>query len=95
MCISFQELLQSHRDIIKDINEIQCGKDEETTHHMVLTLRRSDVCKLPTQHTIQPIDILNIVLSITIILIIVKLSYDCYNFRVYGHLPWIVMKLPF
>lgn len=92
----FQELLQRNREIIKDVNEIQCGKLEgdEIIYYAVLALKRSDVCILNSEHTIQPIDILNVALAMTIMFIIIKLCYDYYNFRFYGQLPWIVTKLP-
>lgn len=86
--------MQSHRDIIKDINEIQCSArdGDEIVFYSVLALKRNDVCILTTEYTIQPIDMLNVVLAMIIIFIVIKLSYDCYNFRVYGQLPWIVTK---
>lgn len=86
--------MQSHRDIIKDANEIQCGKREGDVIKLysVLALKRNDVC-ITTEDTIQPIDMLNVVMATFIIFIIFKLIYDFYNFRAYGHLPWIVTKM--
>lgn len=93
-----QELLQSHRAIIKDVNEIQCIKQsdngDKVHFYSVLGLKRSEVCIISTEYVIEPIDILNIVLALLVIFILVKLSYDCYNYRTYGHLPWIVSKMP-
>lgn len=62
--------------------------------YSVLALKRHDVCILATEYAIQPIDMLNGVLATLIIFVIVKLSYDYYNFRAYGQLPWIVTKMP-
>lgn len=90
--------MQSHRAIIKDVNEIQCskkvGNGDEVYFHSVLGLKRSDVCILSTEYAIQLLDILNVVLAILIILVLMKLSYDCYNYRTHGHVPWIVTKMP-
>ncbi|XP_031627788.1 protein singed wings 2 isoform X2 [Contarinia nasturtii] len=93
--LKFQDLLQSHRSVIKDASEIQCIKHDgdNTILYPVLALKRHDIC-ISTEHTIQPIDMLNVVLATLIIFIICKLTYDYYNFRVRGHLPWIVTKIP-
>lgn len=95
--LRFQELLQAHRSIIKDFSEIKCeyiNDDGELVHNSVLALKRGDVCILPTENTIQPLDLLNAVMATLIVFIIVKLSYDYYHYRKSGRLPWLVTKMP-
>lgn len=93
--ILFQELLQIYRETIKDASVIQCVKREndDTIFYPVLALKRNDVC-ISIEYTIQPIDMLSVFLAISVIFIVFKLIYDYYNFRAYGHLPWIVTKMP-
>lgn len=60
----------------------------------VISLNRGDVCVVPTEYSIQPIDMLNIVLALLIVFIFVKLGYDYYHYKKYSKLPWFVTKLP-
>lgn len=93
----FQDFLQKHRDIIKDVTDIQCeyiDDNDKMLTSSVLALKRGDVCQLPTDPTMQPIHLLNLILTILILFIVVKLSYDYYHYRKSGRLPWIVTKLP-
>lgn len=95
--LRFQELLQAHRSIIKDFSDIQCqyvDEDGELATNSVLALKRGEVCALPTENSIQPLDLLNGVMATLIVFIIVKLSYDYYHYRKSGRLPWLVTKMP-
>lgn len=92
----FQELLQRHRELIKDVSDIRCehlNDDGNIIRDSVLALKRNDICKID-EPAIRPIDWLNIVLAILIVSIVSKLSYDYYYYRKYGRLPWIVTKMP-
>lgn len=86
-----------YRTLIKDVNNVTCkyveGDDNFGTS--VLKLDRIDVCvPSSSEYSIQPIDLLNIVLGLLIIFVFVKLGYDYYNYKRYSKLPWIVTKLP-
>lgn len=92
----FQELLQRHRELIKDVNDIRCvytDDDGNILKSSVLALKRHDICEIDDP-AIKPIDLLNILLAILIIFIVSKLSYDYYYYRRSGRLPWIVTKMP-
>lgn len=94
--LRFQELLQAHRSIIKDFSDIRCefiNPDGEIATDSVLALNRGDVCVLPTENSIQPIDLLNAIMAALILFIIFKLIYDYYHYRKSGRLPWLVTKM--
>lgn len=94
--LRFQEFLQKHRQIVSDSTNVTCSypDNDERGKKLVLSLKRGDVCKLPSQYLIHPLDMLNIILAILIILIVTKLIYDYYHYRKSGKLPWIVAKMP-
>lgn len=96
--LRFQELLQKHRDIIRDVSDIRCqyidSGDKEKLANSVLALKRGDICELSTKYRIQLIDLVNGVLATLILFIVCKLSYDYYHYRKSGRLPWIVTKMP-
>lgn len=85
-----------YHTIIRDSHNITCKYIEGDENFMteVLTLERNDVCKLPKESKILPLDLLNGVLASLIVLILGKLAYDYYHYRKSGRLPWIVTKLP-
>lgn len=92
----FQELLQRHRELIKDVNDIRCEHvtdDGNILHNSVLALKRTDICKIDVP-AIPLIDWLNIGMAVLIVFIVSKLSYDYYYYRKSGRLPWIVTKMP-
>lgn len=82
--------------VISDSGNVTCKyvEGDQNFRSQVLSLRRGDVCKLPTEHKIQPLDLLNGILGTLIILVLGKLAYDYYRYRKYGALPWIVTKIP-
>lgn len=92
----FQEILQQYHSIIKDIDNITCKyvEGDNLFTRKVLTLQRSEVCKLPTENKIHPLDLLNGILASLIVLILSKLGYDYFRYRRYGKVPWIVSKMP-
>lgn len=94
--LRFQNLLQKYISIIIDASNVTCKyiEGDDNFGNSVLALKRGDVCKLPTEYTIRPLDLLNGVLASLIILIFSKLSYDYYHYRKSGRLPWIVTKMP-
>lgn len=94
--MKFRELLMKYHTIIRDSHNITCKYIEGDENFMteVLTLERNDVCKLPKESKILPLDLLNGVLASLIVLILGKLAYDYYHYRKSGRLPWIVTKLP-
>lgn len=67
---------------------------DDNLGNAVLALKRSDVCKVQSQHSIQPLDLINTVLASLIFLVLGKLAYDYYYYRKMGRLPWIVTKMP-
>lgn len=94
--LRFQELLRKYNTIIMDASNVTCkyieGDDNFGT--AVLAIKRSDVCKIPTEYTVYPLDLLNAVLASLIVFIFAKLGYDYYHYRRSGRLPWIVTRLP-
>ncbi|XP_055694878.1 protein singed wings 2 [Lutzomyia longipalpis] len=92
----FQELLMKYHTIIKDYTNITCKYIEGDSNFRtsVITLNRGDVCKLPSEYRIQPIELLNGILASLIILVLGKLAFDYYHYKRYGRVPWIVTKLP-
>lgn len=97
-----------YHTIIKDSNDVICkysSNDNNNNNNnydidnviikqQVLSIERNDICKLPDENKIQPIEILNIVLTLLICFTLIKLAYDYYNYRQYGRLPWIITKIP-
>lgn len=94
--LRFQELLQKYHTIIVDAANVTCKyiEGDDNFGNSVLAIKRSDVCKVPTENKIQPIDLLNVVLASLILFVLSKLAYDYYHYRRSGRLPWIVTKLP-
>lgn len=94
--LRLQDLLQKYHSIINDASNVKCKYIEGDNNfgNSVLALKRGDVCKLPTEYKIRPLDLLNGVLATLIILIFSKLFYDYYHYRKSGRLPWIVTKMP-
>lgn len=94
--VRFQDLLQKYHTIINDASNVTCKyiEGDDNFGKSVLALKRGDVCKLPTEYRIRPLDLLNGVLASLIILIFSKLAYDYYHYRKSGRLPWIVTKMP-
>lgn len=92
----FQELLRKYNTVIKDAMDVTCKyiEGDDNFGAQVLSLTRSDVCKLSTEYKVQPLDLLNGVLGALIILVLGKLGYDYYHYRKSGRLPWIVTKMP-
>lgn len=92
----FQELLMRFHTVIKDADNVTCKYIEGDTNFgaQVTRLKRGDFCKLNTEYRIQPLDLLNGVLSTLIVLVLGNLAYDYYHYRKSGRLPWIVTKLP-
>lgn len=92
----FQEMLMEYQDQIRDANEIKCCyvQGDENSMSPIMGLSRASVCRLPTEYSIQALDLLNIVLASLIILVLGKLAYDYYYFKRTGRLPWIVTKMP-
>lgn len=97
--LRFQELLQKYRSITMDVTNITCrlvvgDPKANILIKNVLKINRNEVCKMPSDYTIPLLDLLNVVLGSLIILIFSKLGYDYYQYRKYGRLPWMVMKMP-
>lgn len=94
--LRFQELLRKYHTIIVDSSNVTCKyiEADDNMGNSVLALKRSDVCNMPTESQIQPLNLLNAVLGSLIVLILGKLAYDYYYYRKLGRLPWIVTKLP-
>ncbi|GAB0086504.1 Cytoplasmic phosphatidylinositol transfer protein 1 [Sergentomyia squamirostris] len=92
----FQELLMKYHTIIKDYTNITCKyiEGDDNFRTSVITLNRGDVCKLPSEYRIQPIELLNGILAFLIFLTLGKLAFDYYHYKRYGKVPWIVTKLP-
>lgn len=92
----FQNLLRKYHAIIVDSANVTCKYTEgaDNFRSSVLALTRGDVCIVPSQYHIQPLDLLNAVLASLIVLILAKLAYDYYYYRKFGRLPWIVTKMP-
>ena len=47
-----------------------------------------------TMDEVHMLDILNAVMSVLIIIIAVKLTYDWYNYRKTNQIPWIARRMP-
>lgn len=60
----------------------------------VTSLSRSVVCREGSPPLIEPLDLLNIILALLIVLVLGKLCYDYWTFKRTGKLPWIVAKMP-
>lgn len=92
----FQELLMRFRTVIRDAANVTCKYIEGDANFgaQVMRLRRGDFCKLPNEHMVKPLDVLNVVLGTLIVLVSGKLGYDYYHYRKSGRLPWIVTKIP-
>lgn len=92
----FQELLQKHYTLIKDVNKIECKyiEGDNLFKRDILSLKRSEVCKTAASNSIHALDWINGILASLIILILSKLGYDYYRYRRYGKVPWIVSKMP-
>lgn len=92
----FQELLQKYYNVIKDVSKIECKyvEGDNLFTRVVLTLKRTEVCKNSTENSIHALDLLNGILASLIILIVSKLIYDYYRYKKYGKVPWIVSKMP-
>lgn len=85
-----------YHTVIRDAANVTCKyiEGDDNFGAQVMRLKRGDFCKLPNEHGIQPLDILNGVLGSLIVLVVGKLAYDYYHYRKSGRLPWIVTKIP-
>lgn len=102
--LRFRNLLMKYNTIIKDSTNISCTynntiddndiADDLLSDRYVLTLKYNDVCIVPIDYSIYPLDLLNVILSFMILFVLIKLGYDYRNYRKYGKLPWIATKLP-
>ncbi|XP_008545454.1 protein singed wings 2 [Microplitis demolitor] len=101
----FQDLLIKYTNIFKDINDIRCNSTSSlysSEHNKILNkpikdLTRTEICIIYDEESwlsFYPLDILNIILALIIVLIIGKLAYDYWAFKKTGKLPWIVTKIP-
>ncbi|KAI4500343.1 hypothetical protein M0802_004760 [Mischocyttarus mexicanus] len=93
----FQDLLIRYTNLIRDINEVKCAviSGDENSNKQIRDLTRTEICISPDENTlIYPLDILNIILALMILLIIGKVLYDYWSFKKTGKLPWIVSKIP-
>ncbi|XP_058804543.1 protein singed wings 2 isoform X4 [Phymastichus coffea] len=93
----FQELLIKYGYLVKDISDVRCGPvgNGEFANKQIRELSRTEIC-VPTDENywVYPLDILNVLLASLIILILVKLFYDYWNFKRTGKLPWLVARIP-
>ncbi|XP_033253624.1 protein singed wings 2-like [Drosophila miranda] len=80
-----RELLNQYREIVRDAWNVTCTymQDDELRLAKVLTLTRQDMCNVRAESgtQIHPIDWLNGVLASLIILILGKLAYDYYHYK--------------
>lgn len=88
-----------YHTVIKDSSSISCKYvedefEDELAKPLVLSLKYGDVCTLPPDYKVLPLDLLNIVLATLIVMVLGKLAYDYYHYRKFGKLPWIATKLP-
>jgi hypothetical protein len=56
-------------------------------------LSRSLLCQEP-KVGLSGLDILNVALALSIILVLGKLAYDYWSFKTSGRIPWLVAKMP-
>nr|XP_033342876.1 protein singed wings 2 [Megalopta genalis] len=93
----FQDLLVKYMNLVKDINDVRCSSLDEDDNRgkIIRDLTRTEICLPPDgDPLIRPLDVLNIILALLILLIIGKVLYDYWSFRKTGKLPWIVTKIP-
>ncbi|XP_066594973.1 protein singed wings 2 [Prorops nasuta] len=93
----FQELLIRYSNLMKDIHDIKCAlvEGDENSNKEIRDLTRTEICISPdNEHSIYPLDVLNVILALLIFLILGKLLYDYWSFKKTGKLPWIVAKIP-
>ncbi|KAH0567556.1 protein singed wings 2 isoform X1 [Cotesia glomerata] len=101
----FQDLLIKYTNIFKDINDIRCNSTStlsNSEHNKILNkpikdLTRTEICIIYDEEawlSFYPLDVINVILALIIVLIIVKLAYDYWAFKKTGRLPWIVTKIP-
>ncbi|CAL7940510.1 unnamed protein product [Xylocopa violacea] len=93
----FQDLLIKYTNIIKDSNDVKCSptNGDENSNKIIKDLRRTEICISANEDVLlHPLDVLNIILALLILLIIGKLLYDYWCFKKTGKLPWIVAKIP-
>lgn len=81
-------LLLKYETIIVDKEKIVCANIYGSR---LMDLTRNDLCQIDD---IDPFKILCYLFGILIILLIVNLIYDYYNYKTYGKLPWIAIKAP-
>ncbi|XP_034251700.1 protein singed wings 2 [Thrips palmi] len=91
---TFQELLAKYKSLIADWDDIRCAEVEGDDNSMkkIHGLSRSAVCREEPQVT--ALDLLNGALGASLFAVLAKLSYDYWQYRQYGRLPWIATKLP-
>lgn len=89
----FQAVLMKYNTLITDSANVTCGEGANLGSP-VLSLKVGDVCRLPTEYSIYPLDMVNLLLASLILLVLGKLAYDYYYYKKYGKIPWIVIKMP-
>ncbi|XP_077290227.1 protein singed wings 2 [Arctopsyche grandis] len=91
----YQEFLMRHNLIIGDIKDIRCREknQSEISKALISTLSRTTICR-KIEEKLNVIDMVNIFLATSIILILGKFCYDYYYFKKTGRLPWISSKIP-
>ncbi|XP_055859241.1 protein singed wings 2 [Episyrphus balteatus] len=93
----FREILMKYHTIIRDSWNVTCyltNDDDQVTETTILSIQRSEVCKLPSNNSIFVLDLLNCILASIILFLLLKLGYDYYQYKKYGNLPWLVTKMP-
>ncbi|XP_023288712.1 protein singed wings 2 isoform X2 [Orussus abietinus] len=93
----FQDLLVRYERLIKDINDVKCSADarDDNSNKQIRELTRTEICVSPEEESwLYPLDVLNVILALLILLIIGKLVYDYWSFKKTGNLPWLVTKIP-
>ncbi|KFB48210.1 AGAP005417-PA-like protein [Anopheles sinensis] len=96
--IRFQRFLRKHESLVADSRNITCyvlnEEDGRKQYHQVLTVTPNDICRSSESNAATFYNTLSIIFASLIVLIFIKLAYDYYNYRKYGKLPWLIMKMP-
>ena len=68
---------------------MSCSSSGEST--LLLHTDLDTLCHPPAS-TLHHIDVVNIVMGLLLALVLLDLSYNCYQYRRHGKLPWVVRK---
>ena len=82
---TIQEFLEKYSSLIMDTEHMYCSDCEST----VLHLNYKEMCAKDHDYMIWVI----IVEAILLVMIMLKLSWDCVRYRRTGHLPWVARHL--